>query len=70
MCGENQKTLKFYTKKRKKESPVPDTLGSSPAEVPQAPLGAPGTQWEPAGRPGGAAGTTPLGRPGLGADWK
>lgn len=36
MCGENQKTLKFYIKKGKERRKVlhPDT----PVEVPQAPL--------------------------------
>lgn len=46
MCGENQKTLKLYTEKRKKESPVP---GSSSAEDPQAPGSPQECRWEPAG---------------------
>ena len=57
----------LYREEKKRKALCPDTLGSSSAEDPQAPYGAPGMQV-------GASRATwryhILGKPGLGMDWK
>lgn len=61
MCGENQKTLKFYTEMGKKERTVlcSDTLGSSLAEVPPGPLAVPQECGSRRGNPEGLRAPSP-----------
>lgn len=69
MCGENQKTLKFYTEKGKKERTVlcPDTPGSSLAEVPPGLLAVPQERGSRRDNPEGPQAPSPE-QPGPGMD--
>ena len=54
MCGETQKTLTFYTEKRKKGKPCALTPWAPlQLKTPRPPTEPQECRWEPAGRPGG-----------------